>query len=61
MYVYLENEYDFMKLDKAAKDGRYGIAIFQAMFYRRPKPAHLVSNNITLNCVKDTHIISFSL
>ena len=28
MYVYLENEYDFMKLDKAAKDGRYHLSWF---------------------------------
>ena len=51
MYIYLENEYDFMKLDKAAKDGRYGIAIFQAMFYRRPKPAHMVSNHNTADAM----------
>ena len=43
-FVFIENEYDFQMLDRAAKDGRYALAIFQSMVYRRPKSNQLVSN-----------------
>ncbi len=43
LFVFIENEYDFSMLDRAAKDGRYAIAIFQSMIYRKPKSSQLVS------------------
>ena len=42
LWVYLETEQDFEKLFKAGQDGRYGITIFQAIVYRRPKLTHMV-------------------
>jgi hypothetical protein len=42
LFVFIENEYDFTMLDRAAKDGRYAIAIFQTMIFRKPKSSQLV-------------------
>ena len=42
LLVYIENSYDFMKLNKAAMDGRYTITAFEPFLLRRPMPAHLV-------------------
>jgi hypothetical protein len=43
LFIFIENEYDFQMLDRAAKDGRYAIAVFQPMIYRKPKSSQLVS------------------
>ena len=43
-FVFVETEYDFKMLDRAAKDGRYAIAIFQTMIFRKPKSSQLVSS-----------------
>jgi hypothetical protein len=43
--VFIENEYDFKKLNKAAQDGRYAVTVFEPVFFRRPKPSHVVRKN----------------
>ena len=40
--AFLKDRYDLQRLTKAGQEGRYAISITQPMFYRRPKPAHLI-------------------
>lgn len=43
LFIFIENEYDFKKLNKAAQDGRYAVTVFEPVFLRRPKQSHVVS------------------
>jgi hypothetical protein len=44
LLIFVENEYDFMKLNKAAQDGRYAVTVFEPVFLRRPETSHVVSS-----------------
>ena len=41
--AFLKDADDLQKLVKAGQEGRYAISITQPLFFRRPKPAHLLA------------------
>ena len=41
--AFLKDSYDLQKLVKAGQEGKYAISITQPLFFRRPKPAHLLA------------------
>jgi hypothetical protein len=50
LFIYVENEYDFKKLNQAAQNGRYAVTVFEPVFLRKPKTSHVVSKIYRLTC-----------
>ena len=47
--IFVENEYDFVMLNKAAQDGRYAVTVFEPFYFRRPQTSHVVSLHFNHN------------